>query len=89
MNAEQLEEIKRHFSVVSEALRSDIRRIAEGQATLCHELRESGGENQDEYKEMQTLLQLSFPQLDQHIQTLETDLSDLSSHIDHLETSRS
>ena len=89
MNAEQLEEIKRHFSVVSEALRSDILRIAEGHATLCHELRESGGKNQDEFKEMQTLPQLSFPQLDQHIHTLETDLSDLRNHIDHLETSHS
>jgi hypothetical protein len=88
MNAEQLKGIKRHFSVVSEALRSDILRIAEGHATLYHELRESGGENQDEFKEMQTHLQLSFPQLDQHIHTLETDLSDLKNRIDHFEVSR-
>jgi uncharacterized protein YceH (UPF0502 family) len=89
MNAEQLEEITRHFSVVSEALRSDIRLIAESHATLCHELRESGGENQDEFKEMQALLQLSFPQLDQHIHTLETNLADLKNRIDRLETSHS
>ncbi len=89
MNSEQLEEINRHFSVVSEALRSDIRRIAEGHATLCHDLRESCGENQNELKEMQALLQLSFPHLDQHIHTLETDISALKNHIDHLETSHS
>lgn len=69
MNAEQLEEIKRHFSVVSETLRSDIRRIAE--------------------LEIQTLLKLSFPQFDQHIHTLETDISALKKRMDHLETSRS
>lgn len=89
MNAEQLEEIKRHFSVVSEALRSDISRIAVGHATLCHELQEPRGEIRDEFKEMQTLLQLSFCQFDQHIHTLETDISTLKSRIDRLETSRS
>jgi hypothetical protein len=89
MNAEQLEEIKRHFSVVSEALRSDIRRIAVGHAILCHELQEPCGENQDEFKKMQTLLQLSLSQFDQHIHTLETDISTLKNHMDCLETSRS
>jgi hypothetical protein len=73
MNAEQLEEIKRHFSVVSEALRSDIRRIAECHATLCHE----GLEPREEIP------------LDQHIHTLETDIAALKNRIDHLETNRS
>ena len=89
MNAEQLEEITRHFSVVSEALRSDIRRIAELHTTLCHELQEPRGEIRDEFKEMQTLLPLSFFQFDQHIHTLETDISTLKNRMGHLETSRS
>lgn len=89
MNAEQLEEIKRHFSVVSEALRSDIRRIAEGQVTLQHQLQEPRGENQNEFEEIQAFTQLSFSQFDQHSYTLETDISALKNHIDHLETSRS
>ena len=38
MNSEQLEEIKHHFSVVSEALRSDIRRITEGHTTEFKEI---------------------------------------------------
>jgi hypothetical protein len=38
---------------------------------------------------MQTLLKLSFCQFDQHIHTLETDISTLKSRIDRLETSRS
>jgi hypothetical protein len=89
MNAEQLEEIKRHFSVVSEALRSDIRRIAVGHATLCHELQEPRGENQDEFKEMQAFTQLSSTQFDQHIHTLEIDISTLKNRMDCLGTSRS
>ncbi len=88
MNSEQLEEIKRHFSLVSEALRSDIRRIAEDHTTLCHELEEPRGEIRDEFKERQALPQLSFAQFDQHIHTLETDLSDLINCIDHLEISQ-
>lgn len=61
MNAEQMEEIKRHFGVVAEALRSDIRQIAEGHATIRHELQEHRGEIRDEFKEMRALLRLSFP----------------------------
>ncbi len=89
MNTEQLEEIKRHFSVISEALRSDIRRIAEDQATLQHQLQEPRGENRNEFKEIQAFTQLSFPQFGQHSHTLETDLSDLKNLIDRFETSRS
>ena len=64
MNAEQMEEIKRHFGVVAEALRSDIRQIAEGHATIRHELQEHREEIRDEFKEMRALLRLSFSQLD-------------------------
>lgn len=55
MNAEQMEEIKRHFGVVAEALRSDIRQIAEGHASIRHELQELRGEFRDECKEMRAL----------------------------------
>lgn len=63
MNAEQMEEITRHFGVVAEALRSDIRQIAEGHATIRHKLQEHRGEIRDEFKEMRALLRLLFPQL--------------------------
>ena len=84
MNAEQLEEITRHFSVVSEALKSDISRVAELHATLCHELQEPRGEIRAEFKEIQTLLKLSYSQFDQHIHTLETDISTLKNRMDRL-----
>jgi hypothetical protein len=60
MNAEQMEEIKRHVGVVAEALTSGIRQIAEGPATIRHELQEHRGEIRDEFKEMRALLRLSF-----------------------------
>ena len=70
MNSEQMEEIKGHFGVMAEALRSDICQIAEGHATIRHELQEHRGEMRDEFKEMRALLRLSFSQLDQRIHTL-------------------
>ncbi|OQW30443.1 MAG: hypothetical protein A4E20_16685 [Nitrospira sp. SG-bin2] len=59
-----MEEIKRHFGVVAESLRSDIREIAEGHATIRHELQDLRSKFKDEFKEMRALLRLSFSQLD-------------------------
>lgn len=88
MNAEQMEEIKRHFGVVAEALRSDIRQIAEGHSTIRHELQDLRIEFRDEFKEMRALMRLSFSQLDQRIRSLESDISTLKARMDRLETSR-
>ncbi len=88
MNAGQMEEIKRHFGLVAEALRSDIRPIAEGHATIRHELQEHRGEIRDEFKEMRALLRLSFSQPDQRVHPLETDSSALKARMDRLESSR-
>lgn len=60
MNDAQVEEIKRHFGVVAEALRSDIRQIAEGHSDIRRELREVRDEFRDEFKEMRALMRLSF-----------------------------
>ncbi len=40
MTDAQVEEIKRHFGVVAEALRSDIRHVAEGHSGIGRELQE-------------------------------------------------
>ncbi len=55
MTTEQMEEIKRHFCVVAEARRDDIRQIAEGHAIIRHELQEHRGEIRDEFKEMRLI----------------------------------
>lgn len=88
MNAEQMEEIKRHFGVVAESLRSDIRQVAEGHATIRHELHGLRAEFRDEFKEMRALMRLSFSQLDQRIHTLESDIATLKTRMDRLESSR-
>lgn len=88
MEADQVEEIKRHFGVVAEALRSDVRQIAEGHSVIRHELQDMRNEFRDEFKETRALLRLSFAQLDQRIGTLEAELSGLKSRVDRLEASR-
>ena len=55
-----MEEIKRHFSVVIESLRNNIRQAAEGQVTIRHELQDDRGRIQDEFTEMRALTGRSF-----------------------------
>ncbi len=81
-----MEEIKRHFGVVAESLRSDIQQIAEGHAVLRHELQSQREEMRDEFKETTSLINLSFTQLDQRIHSLQSDVSSLKSHVDRLES---
>jgi len=88
MSNEEMEEIKRHFGVVAESLRSDIRQIAEGHAVIRHELKSQREEVRDEFKETRALMKLSFSQQDQRIDTLESDVSSLRSHVDRLESGR-
>jgi transposase-like protein len=88
MNDAQVEEIKRHFGVVAEALRSDIRQIAEGHSGLRRDIQELREEFRDEFKEMRALMRLSFSQLDQRIRTLETDILTLKARMDRLENTR-
>lgn len=88
MNDAQVEEIKRHFGVVAEALRSDPRQVAEGHSVIRHELQELRTEFRDEFKEMRALMRLSFSQLDQRIRSLEADISTLKARMDRLETHR-
>ena len=83
-----MEEIKRHFGVVAESLRSDIQQIAEGHAVIRHELQSQREELRGEFNETRALMRLSFSQFDHRILTLESDVTSLKSHMDHLESSR-
>lgn len=88
MAPQDMEEIKRHFGVVAEALRSDIRQIAEGHAVIRHELQEMRNEFRDEFKEVRALLRLSFSQLDERFRALEAEVTTLKTRMDRLEASR-
>lgn len=83
-----MEEIKRHFGVVAESLRSDIQQIAEGHEVIRRELQTQREELKDEFKDTKSLMRLSFSQLDQRVHTLESDVSAIKSRVDGLESSR-
>lgn len=83
-----MEEIKRHFGVVAESLRSDIRQIAEGHDVIRRELQGQREELREEFKETKALVRVSFSQLDQRIHALESDVFTLKSRVDRLESSR-
>ncbi len=83
-----MEDIKRHFGVVAESLRSDIQQIAEGHEVIRRELQTQREELKDEFKDTKSLMRLSFSQLDQRVHTLESDVSAIKSRVDGLESSR-
>lgn len=86
MNDEQVEEIDRHFGIVTETLLSDTLQITEGHSGIRQELQEMRDEFRDEFKEVRALMRLSFSQLDLRIRTLKTDISTLKARMDRLET---
>lgn len=56
MDAETVEEIKRHFGIVAEGLRSEIRAVAEGQEQLRSEMNERFSEVRAEFDEVKALI---------------------------------
>jgi preprotein translocase subunit YajC len=64
----RFEELKRHFEVVGEALRSDIRTVAEGFVATNDRLDRFQVKVSDRFGEMETMLRLSFGELARRIQ---------------------
>jgi hypothetical protein len=50
MEREQIEEIKRRFGVVAEALRGDMHQVAEGHAVARQEMHEFRNEVREEFR---------------------------------------
>jgi len=65
-----LEEVKRHFEVVAEGLRGDIRTVAEGFTATNERLDRFEVRFPDQFGEMESLMRLSFGTLDRRIQAL-------------------
>ncbi len=71
----KFEELKRHFDVVGEALRSDIRLVAEGVAGLDEKFTQEfvnvRGELRDQIGDVKSLIRASYGDLDRRVQALE------------------
>ena len=63
MDHETVEEIKRHFGVVVEGVRDEVRGVAEGVETLQDEIRDVRSEMGREFEETRSLIRLSYGEL--------------------------
>ncbi len=85
MTEEQMNELKRHFGVVAEALRGEIHLVAEGHDVIRREMREFREEVQSEFKEVRSLIKFSYAELDQRMTAVERDLLTLKTRMERLE----
>ncbi len=92
MDRDTADEIKRHFNVVAESLRSDVRTVADAVAATNERLdrfearvAEEFARVAVEFGEVKAMIRLSFGQLDQRIRTLEEDMASLRARLDRLE----
>lgn len=86
MNQEQMDEIKRHFGVVAEGLRNDIRQVAEGVVNLDEkfdrEMTSLREDNEQAHREILSAIKFSYAELDQRIRVLESGFQTLKVRMD-------
>jgi hypothetical protein len=63
MTHDEMEEVKRHFGVVADGLRSDIRLVAEGHSALDRKLDETRQEIRQELADFRKDVQIEFREL--------------------------
>ena len=89
MDRETVEEIKRHFGIVVEDVRGEVRGVAEGVQALREEMhRELKGFRSDvaqEFEETRSLIRLSYGELDRRVKGLETEVADLRTRLERVE----
>ncbi len=71
MTDEQMNEIKRHFDVVSEGLRAEIRQVAEGVVNVDEKLERFRQDVDERFAEVKTLVKVSYGDLDRRVRILE------------------
>ena len=85
MDRETADEIKWHFSVVAEGLRSEIRTVAEGLVGTNEKIDRLEARITEELNEIKAMIRLSFGELDRRIQSLEKDVGSLRARLERLE----
>jgi hypothetical protein len=86
------EEIKRHFDVTAESLRSEIRLVAEGLITLDERMERKFAEVSREFEEVsrefdevKAMIKFSHAELARRLDSHEHDIADLRERIERLE----
>jgi chromosome segregation ATPase len=88
MDRETVEELKRHFGLVAEQVRSDVRAVAEGQQDLRRQVSEIRVDLVRESEETRALIRLSYGEIDRRVRGLEGELADLRARVERLEERR-
>jgi exonuclease VII large subunit len=79
---QRFEDAKRHFGVIAESLRNDVRLIAEGHRGLERELRELRRENDTAHREIIATVRLSHAGLDRRVTGLESRADRIEERLD-------
>ena len=85
MDRETTDEIKRHFNVVAEGLRSEIRTVAEGLSATNEKIDRLESRVFEELSEIKAMIRLSFGELDRRMRSLESDVTSLRTRLEKLE----
>lgn len=86
MTPHEIDEIKRHFSVVAEGLRSDIRQVADGVEGIRFEFSALKDEVKQEFEETRAMIRLSYAELDRRLRSLESRQDAIEIRMERLET---
>ena len=81
----KLAETRRHMGVLVEAVRDDVRQVAEGVAETNQRLDRFEQKVEAEFVETRAMIRVSYAQLDRRIQDLEGNYASLSERVERLE----
>jgi len=88
-------EIKRHFDVVAESLKDEIKLVAEGHSILDRKMDgldrkvdKLRKENAEEHREILSAIKFSYAELNHRIVTLENKFTDVEKRVNRLEALR-
>ena len=84
----KFEETQRHFGVIAEDLRIEIRQVAEGHGVIRTEIQAFRNEVSEEFKEVKSMIKFSYAELDQRIRMLETEFQTIKTRMDRLEAQK-
>ena len=95
MEDKTAEEIKRHFDVVAESLKDEIKLVAEGHSILDRKMDgldrkvdKLRKENAEEHREILSAIKFSYAELNHRIVTLENKFIDVEKRVNRLEALR-
>lgn len=79
-------ETRRHFDVAAEALRRDLRVVAEGVIATNTRIDKLSSEMKTEFAETRAMIRFSYAELDRRLRTLEEVVASLQTRMERLES---